>query len=187
MLTSTFMDTKSAFTLSSAKEYLMRFGPAAAALALLMAVNASVGHASISPPDPRAEALVAEGQAQLAAGDTQGAIDSFEAALAVDPAYTDVYLALAEAARAEGLQGKAIRYYREARAREPENLAAIAGEGEALMEKGAVSAALENLQILQTMCGDGCAETITLAAAIEQGPPVLTAEVVSPDDEVTQN
>lgn len=181
------MDAKSAFTISRAKEFLMRFGPAAAALSLLIAVNASVGHASISPPDPRAEALVAEGQAQLVAGDTQAAIDSFEAALVVDPGYTAVYIALAEAARADGLQGKAIRYYREVRARDPENLAAIAGEGEALVEKGAVNAALENLQILQSMCGDGCAETITLAAAIEQGPPVMTAEVVSPADEVTQN
>jgi len=181
------MDAKSAFTLSSAKEYLMRFGPAAAALSLMVAVTASVGHASVSPPDPRAEALVAEGQAQLAAGETQAAIDSFEAALAVDPGYTDVYLALAEAARADGLQGKAIRYYREAREREPENLAAISGEGEALVEKGALSAARENLQILQSMCGDGCTETMQLAAVIEQGPPVLTAEVVSPDEDVTQN
>ena len=187
MLTSQFMDAKSAFTVSNAKEYLMRFGPAAAALSLMVAVTASVGHASVSPPDPRAEALVAEGQAQLAAGETQAAIDSFEAALAVDPGYTQVYIELAEAARADGLQGKAIRYYREAREREPENLAAISGEGEALVEKGAVSAARENLEILQSMCGDNCAETIQLAAVIEQGPPVLTAEAVSPDDEVTQN
>ncbi|WP_156167434.1 tetratricopeptide repeat protein [Aurantiacibacter marinus] len=165
----------------------MRFGPAAAALSLLFAVNASVGYASVSPPDPRAEALVAEGRAQLTAGDTQAAIDSFEAALALDPAYTDVYLSLAEAARADGLQGKAIRYYREARGREPENLAAIAGEGEALVEMGALSAARENLAVLQSMCGDGCAETIELAAAIAQGPPVMTAVVVSPADEVTQN
>jgi len=165
----------------------MRFGPAAAALSLVIAVTASVGHASASPPDPRAEALMAEGQAQLAAGDTQGAIDAFEAALVVDPGYTAIYIALAEAARAEGLQGKAIGYYREARERDPQNLAAISGEGEALVEKGALSAAQENLDILQSMCGDGCAETLQLAAAIEQGPPVMTAEVVTPDDEVAQN
>ena len=45
---------------------------------------------------------------------------------------------VAEAARADSLQGKAIRYYREALTREPRNLAAIAGEGEALVEKGAI-------------------------------------------------
>ncbi|WP_340587897.1 tetratricopeptide repeat protein [Erythrobacter alti] len=165
----------------------MRFGPAAAALSLLVAVSASVGHASVTPPDPRAEALMAEGQAQLAAGETQAAIDAFEAALVVDPGYNAVYIALAEAARADGLQGKAIRYYREARERDPQNLAAISGEGEALVEKGALSAARENLAILQSMCGDSCAETVELAAAIQAGPPVMTAEVVSPEDDVTQN
>ena len=65
----------------------MRFGPAAAALSLFVAVSASVGHASAPAPDPRAEALVAEGRAHLEQGDTQGAIDAFEAALAVDPAW----------------------------------------------------------------------------------------------------
>jgi len=187
VISSAFMDAKSASPLSNAKEFLMRFGPAAAALSLLFAVTASVGHASASPPDPRAEALMAEGQAQLAAGETQAAIDSFEAALVVDPGYTAIYIALAEAARAEGLQGKAIGYYREARERDPENLAAISGEGEALVEKGALSAAQENLEILQSMCGDSCAETMQLAAAIQAGPPVMTAEVVAPEEQVTQN
>ena len=169
------------------KETFMRFAPAAAALSLLVAVSASVGHAGSYDPDPRARALVAEGQAQLAQGDTQGAIDSFEAALALDPAYTEVYVQLAEAARADGLQGKAIRYYREAQERDPENFAAISGEGEALVEKGALSAARENLAELQSLCGDSCEETMQLAAAIDRGPPVMTAEVVQPTDEVSQN
>ena len=165
----------------------MRFAPAAAALSLFVAVSASVGHAYGPPADPRAEALVAEGRAMLAEGDTQGAIDSFEAALAIDPAFTTVYIDLAEAARADGLQGKAIRFYREARERDPENLAAISGEGEALVEKGAISAARENLQTLQGLCGESCTETMQLAAAIQAGPPVMTAEVSSPDEPITQN
>lgn len=164
----------------------MRYAPFAAALSLFVAVTASVGNASTYDPDPRAEALVAEGQVQLQEGDTQGAIDSFEAALAVDPGYTEVYLRLAEAARAEGLQGKAIHFYREVRERDPENLAAIAGEGEALVEKGALSAAQENLDILTSMCGGTCTETLQLASAIDRGPPVLTAEV-TPSESVTQN
>lgn len=165
----------------------MRFAPAAAALSLFVAVSASVGNASAPPPDPRAEALVAEGRAQLANGETQAAIDAFEAALTIDPAYTQVYLDMAEAARAEGLQGKAIRYYREAREREPQNLAAISGEGEALVEKGALTAARENLEVLQSLCGNDCTATIELAAAIDRGPPVMTAEAITPDGEVTQN
>ena len=165
----------------------MRFGPAAAALSLLFAVSASVSYAGGPLPDPRAEALAAEGRAMLAAGDTQGAIDAFEAALVLDPAYTRAYIDLAEAARADGLQGKAIRYYREARTRDPENLAAIAGEGEAQVEKGALSAARENLAVLESLCGEQCLETTTLASAIAAGPPVLTAEAVTPGEGVTQN
>ncbi len=118
----------------------------------------------------------------------QAAIDSFEAALAVDPAYTPVYLELAEASRAQGLQGKAIHYYREALEREPNNFAAISGEGEALMEKGAVEKARRNLAQLESQCGGECAETRQLAAAIARGPSpkVMTAEAVTPSSVVTQ-
>lgn len=168
----------------------MRYGPVAAALSLAFAVTASIGHANgEAEPDQRAQMLVAEGRVALNMGDTQSAIDAFEAALAVDPDYTAIYLELANASRAEGLQGKAIHYYREAQERDPGNLAAITGEGEALVEKGAITAARENLERLQSLCGETCVETVQLAAAIDRGPPVMTAEAVSvsPDEEVTQN
>ena len=165
----------------------MRFAPAAAALSLVALMTASLGSAQDYQPSARAQALVSEGQAELAAGDTQGAIDAFEAALVVDPGYTDVYLNLAAASRAEGLQGKAIHYYREARERDPDNLLAIAGEGEALVEKGALTAARENLSELQSRCGDTCTETLQLAAAIDRGPPVMTAEAITIEEDVTQN
>ncbi len=167
----------------------MRFAPPAAALALMLAVtaSASMGQVVTREPDPRALAIAAEGRAQLAAGDIQGAIDAFEAALVVDPSINAIYLDLATAARADGLPGKAIRYYREAQARDPENLAAIAGEGEALVEKGALTAARESLAELQTRCTSGCAEAVALAAAIDRGPPVMTAEAPVPSAQVTQN
>ncbi|WP_379546530.1 tetratricopeptide repeat protein [Qipengyuania sp. DSG2-2] len=167
----------------------MRFAPAAAALSLVIAVQASVGYGAERDPAPRAAVLVAEGRAALAAGQPQKAIDAFEAALAVDPAYTPIYLDLAKAARREGLQGKAIAYYREALDRDPNNFAAIAGEGQALVEKGAVEKARNNLSRLQSLCGTNCAETRQLAATISQGPQprVLTAEAVLPDAQVTQS
>ena len=116
----------------------MRFAPAAAALPLLVAVTASVGMAEDRAPDPRSAALVEQGQSQLAAGQVEEAIGSFEAALAIDPGHTKVYIELGEAARLQGLQGKAIHYYRAALERDPNNFAALSGEGEALVEKGAV-------------------------------------------------
>ncbi|WP_338445062.1 tetratricopeptide repeat protein [Pelagerythrobacter marensis] len=166
----------------------MRFAPAAAALMLVAAITASVGQGAEREADPRAAALMAEGRAALEVQEPQRAIDAFEAALAVDPGYTAIYLELARAARAEGLQGKAIHYYREALARDPGNLAAITGEGEALVEKGAVEKAKANLAKLKSMCGERCAEAQKLASAIERGPsaPVLTAEAVMPEAQVTQ-
>ena len=167
----------------------MRYTPAALALSLLAAVTASVSYGAERQPDPRAAALVAEGKSELAAGQIQAAIDSFEAALAIDPAHTPVYLDLAEAARQSGLQGKAIHYYRAALERDPNNLAAISGEGEALLEKGAIEKARRNLAQLESICGSDCEEARVLAAAIARGPQptVLTAEAVTPDTVVTQN
>ena len=167
----------------------MRYTPAALALSLLAAVTASASFGADRQPDPRATALVDEGRSELAAGQVQAAIDSFEAALAIDPAHTPIYLDLAEAARQSGLQGKAIHYYREALERDPNNFAAISGEGEALLEKGAVDKARRNLAQLESMCGDNCVETRQLAAALQRGPQqtMLTAEAVSPSPVVTQN
>ncbi len=171
------------------KEFVMRYTPFAVALSLFAAVSSSALLGAGYEPDPRAQALVAEGRAALEAGDTQAAIDAFEAALVVDPAYSQVYVDLADAARADGLQGKAIHYYREALERDPENIAAISGEGAALAEKGALDNARRNLARLENLCGSTCMETRELAAAIEAGPVerVMTAEAVSPDSAVTAN
>lgn len=171
------------------KDQIMRFAPVAAALSLLLAVQASVGTAEELTPDPRAALLIADGRAALAEGEPQKAIDNFEAALAIDPAYTPIFLELAEAARREGLQGKAIRYYRETLSRDPDNFAAISGEGEALVEKGAVEKAKANLSRLESLCGAECEETRQLAGAIARGPQpkVLRAEAVMPETVVSQN
>lgn len=168
----------------------MRFTPAALALCSLVAVTASVGQSA--PPQPletRAAALVAEGRKALAAGDPNGAIDAYEAAFAIQPGHVAILLNLAEATRKQGMQGKALRYYREALEREPDNLYAISGEGMALVEKGAVERARRNLARLQQLCGDNCPAARDLASAISKGPvkPVLTAEAVMAKPVVTQN
>lgn len=167
----------------------MRFAPVAAALSLALVVSASSGFAAQRSADARAAALIAQGDAALQAGDNQGAVDAFEAAFAVDPGYTPVLLRLAAAARANDLQGKAIRYYREALEREPKNIHALAGEGAALAEKGALAKAKERLAAVEKACGkDACPPAVTLAAAIARGPVtrVQTAEVVLPSAQPAQ-
>lgn len=174
----------------STKELLMRYTSAAIALSLLAAVTASASF-SAAPQnvDPRASALLAQGRNALSSGHVDRAIDAFESALAIQPGYAPIYLNLAEATRREGLQGKALHYYREVLARDPKNLDAISGEGAALVEKGAVEKAKRNLAQLEGMCGRSCDPSRTLAAAIAKGPTkvVVTADAIKSEPVVSAN
>lgn len=156
----------------------MRFAPVSLVLAGLAALTASAGH-SAAPEvlDPRALALQGQGRAALAAGDYDRATDGFEAALAISPGSAGLVMDLAEVARREAMPGKALHYYRAVLERDPSNLEALSGEGQALAQKGAVDKAKRNLARLESICGDGCAPTRTLAAAINtvQTPAVAQA------------
>lgn len=168
----------------------MRYMPAAVALSLLVAVTGSAGSARVAGTnDPRARALLDAGHSMLDHGDVAAATDSFEAALTIDPGNSDTYLALGDAARSAGLQGKAIHYYREALNRDPNNLAAISGEGGAMAEKGALDKAKGNLARLEGLCGRTCPETEQLAGVIAKGPiaRVVSADAVKPEPEVESN
>ena len=167
----------------------MRYTPAALALALVFAATASSGiGAPPVPLDPRAAALVQTGRGALAAGNVEDAVADFEAALAIQPGHAAIYLNLAEAARKQGMQGKALHYYREALRLDPNNQYAIAGEGAALVEKGAVDKAKLNLAHLVQLCGNStCAPARELSAAIARGPApaVVTAAQVEAKPVVT--
>lgn len=171
-------------------ELLMRYLPLGVALSLLVLVTGSAGTAGVSlPTDPRAKALVETGRELLGRGDIDAATDSFEAALAVDPGNPTTFLALGDAARAAGMQGKAIHYYREALERDPNNLAALSGEGGAMAEKGAIEKAKGNLARLEGLCGRTCPEAQNLASVIAKGPiaRVVSADAVKPDPAVEDN
>jgi tetratricopeptide (TPR) repeat protein len=177
-------------TATSAKDLLMRYTPAALALSLLVAVTSSVGFSAPAKPlDARASALMSQGRAELAAGRVDAAVDSYEAALTVQPGSIPILLDLAEATRRQGMQGKALHYYREALKAEPANLMALSGEGAALAEKGAIEKARRNLSRLQGLCGGNCEATRELTAAIAKGPAprVVSAEAVKPEPVVSEN
>ena len=109
--------------MATLKEQIMRYTPAALALALLAGVTSSIGQsATPTPLDPRAAALLQQGRTALAAGNVDGAIDAYESALAVQPGHVAILLNLAEATRKQGMQGKALHYYREALKIAPANL-----------------------------------------------------------------
>ncbi|WP_419808230.1 tetratricopeptide repeat protein [Sphingomonas sp.] len=153
----------------------------AGALALLSVSTSLAGQKPAAPIDQRSLQLLAEGRAARAAGNLDGATDALESAVAVDPRNRAAYIQLAQIAEGRALPGKAIRMYREALQLEPNDLVALAGQGEALVSRGAVTQARANLTRLRTLCKQGCPEATALAAAIVKGPPpVAAAQTVVP-------
>lgn len=161
----------------------MRFSSVAIAASLaLVSISTSLhGQRPDDQIDARSMALLAQGKAAKAAGNLDGAADLLESAVAVDPRNRQAFVVMAEVAKARGLPGKAIRFYREALTLEPTDLAALQGQGEVLVAKGAIARARENLARLRSLCKAQCPQADALAAAIAKGPPPATvAQVVTP-------
>jgi Tfp pilus assembly protein PilF len=161
-------------------EILMRLMPIALSAAIVLATMASAGQGQRPDDqiDARSVALTQQAQALTASGKYNEAIDVLETALAVDPRNRGAYVALARVAQAQKLPGKAVRLYAEALALEPNDLTALAGQGEALVERGAVERAKQNLTRIRSLCKSECPQAMTLASVIAKGPPpqVVTAQ-----------
>lgn len=160
----------------------MRYSTVAVALSLaLLSVSTSLsGQKPADPVDPRSLELLAQAKAARAAGNLDGAVDLLETAVAVDPRNRQAFVLMAEVAQARGLPGKAIRLYREALVLDPGDLQALQGQGAALVQKGAVAQARENLSKIRQLCRTSCAPATQLAATIAKGPPIATAQAVTP-------
>lgn len=151
---------------------------AAAALAVVSVSTSLSGQRPDTQIDARSMQLLEQGRAQKAAGNLDGATDTLETAVTVDPRNRAAFILLAEVAGTRGLPGKAIRLYREALLLDPNDLRALRGQGEALVQRGAVARAKDNLTKIKTLCKQDCAEATALAAVIAKGPPpVTTAQV----------
>ena len=161
-------------------ELFMRIFPIALSAAIAAATMASSGQGQ-RPDDqinPQSTALVEQARAASTAGRHDEANDLLETALAVDPGNRTAYIALGRVAQAQRLPGKAVRYYADALRIEPNDVNALAGQGEAYVQRGAVERARQNLQRVQRLCGNPCPQAQQLAAVIQRGPPaeVLAAQ-----------
>lgn len=151
----------------------------AAALGLLTVSSGSVGQKPDDQINPTSLAFQKRGEAAMAAGNLAAANDALETAVVADPKNRAAFVALGKVAQAQALPGKAIRYYKDALLLEPNDVAALSGEGDALVQRGAVDRAKDNLARVQKLCGSAtCPPATTLAAAIAKGPPapVQTAQ-----------
>ncbi len=153
----------------------MRVLPIALAAGLVAATLASSGNGQT--PDsqlrPESVAFQRQGEQALAAGRFEAADDALETALAIDPRNRQAFIVLARVAARQKLYGQAIRYANRALALEPNDVNALAVQGEAMVELGATARAQQNLAKVRQLCGPkSCAQATTLAAAIARGPAV---------------
>ena len=109
--------------------------------------------------------------------------EALETALAVDPRNRAAYNSLARVAQRQKLYGQAIRFTNKALALEPNDRDALAVQGEAMVELGAVARAKENLAKLQKLCPSGCPQLAELSAAITRGPTVASAKAAGNAEE----
>ena len=149
-----------------------------AGIAAVAAAAPVAGQRADDQISPKSVQLMHQGQAALSAGKLEDAENSLETALAVDPRNRWAYVDLARVAEKQHLFGKAIRMTTKALLIEPNDVDAIAVQGEAMVEMGATARAQANLQKLQQICGGkGCAQFAQLSAAISRGPTVASAKV----------
>lgn len=145
--------------------------------------SVAVGAASDDSVAPRSARWVSTGDAALAKGQASAAIDAFETALAVDPKNAAAFLGIARAYDAQKLPGRAIKYYREALALEPNDLGALEGQGKALIARGATTRARVNLDRIKTLCKGECPSAKRLEVALAAPPlvvPLASAEPLKP-------
>jgi Tfp pilus assembly protein PilF len=151
---------------------LVLIGIAAVALAAPVA-----GQRPDDQIQPKSMELQRQGKALLSAGKLDQAEDVLETALAVDPRNRWAFVDLARVAEKQHLFGKAIRMTSKALMLEPNDLDAIAVQGEAMVELGAVPRAQANLQKLQALCPKSCPQVAQLSTAISRGPTIASAKV----------
>lgn len=126
---------------------------------------------------PKSLELQHQARELMTAGKLEQAEDALETALAVDPRNRTAFVDMARVAQRQHLFGKAIRMTSKALLIEPNDPDAIAVQGEAMVELGAVPRAQANLQKLQQICGaKSCPQVAELSAAISRGPTVASAK-----------
>ena len=137
------------------------------------------GQRSDDQINPKSVQLMHQAKTLIASGKLEQAEDLLETALAVDPRNRWAFVDMARVAEKQQLFGKAIRMTNKALLLEPNDPDAIAVQGEAMVQMGAVARAQANLQKLQQICAPkGCPQIAQLSTAITRGPSVAAAKPV---------
>ena len=159
-----------------------RWTPVGLGMAMIAMAVSSTSQAQAPQREisPLSKSLAAEAELRVKNGDLATGADLYESALAADPANRDAYLALAAIARAQKLPGRAILLYRAAAAGNPRDVSALAGEGEALVEQGALALAKDRLALAEAHCAKPCAALEPLRSALSRAAGVMPTAAVTP-------
>ncbi len=150
----------------------------ASAMLIGAAPNATTGARAVGDDvlKPQSLKMAGYGEAALARGDAQAAIDAYEAALAADPKNVSALNGIATAYGKLGLPGTAVRYYREALALNPSDLTALEGQGKVLIARGATARAQINLARIKALCKADCPEAARLQMALNTATATADAK-----------
>ena len=158
----------------------MRFSPLVLMLGLATSTIAipAAGQRPDSQISPRSLEFSKRGEAALAAGNYLAADDALETALVLDPRNRGAFTTMARVAIKQKLFGQAIRLTNKALSLEPTDRDALAIQGEAMVEAGAVPRARNTLAKLQKLCAGPCPQAAALSAVIARGPAMAEARPV---------
>ena len=126
---------------------------------------------------PKSVELMQQAKSLATTGKYDEAQTALEASLAVDPRNRAAYVESARVAEKQKLYGKAIRLANKALSMEPNDIDALAVQGQAMVELGALARAKDNLAKIKTICTKGCPQATLLAGVIGRGPTVASATV----------
>ena len=126
---------------------------------------------------PKSVEMLKQGDTLLMQGKLIEADDALETALILDPKNRAAFVSMARVSIKQKLYGQAIKLTNKALSLEPTDRDALAVQGEAMVELGAVARAKENLTKLQKLCGtSGCPQVALLSTAIARGPALAAAK-----------
>jgi tetratricopeptide (TPR) repeat protein len=121
---------------------------------------------------PLSADLVTQGQIAFAANKPVEALDLFEAASLADPKNAAAFAGMARSYAAIGLQGKSLRYYREALELTPNDVTILEAQALGMIAKGNVSKAEAAFDRIKKICAKAiCPAQARVDAALAKARP----------------
>ena len=171
---------------------IMRFSPIVIILSSFFLTVSSVGHSQNQDDIISMQATIFMKKGAEAAKSQQwdDAIGWYETALAIHPRNRKAYIALAQIAEQQGLNGKAITLYKEALEINPNDQTALVEQGRLFAVKGAINRAEDNLARLKLLCGVDCSGNGILKVAISDAQKkgaILASDITVKPESQSQN